>query len=325
MNSYDEIKSCFASRKKVRTVNPLDIIARAVRLASQDGYGSVVKHGGGVPNCYKYPADSECGGAIAVRKHGRGGVAYFSYALISANKITNSGAAAATLGERAPWDSRMGTEKTAEAEARLREIAWKEGDIRWIETSLGGLFYRVPGYRWKSLTPKYQQVKSLSTKRAIRAMRRICPAGWSVVMTPASQGAKPSPAWKEIPTGEEYHISADGQRWVVIGSLAEAAKAFVIRRKSKEDKELALLLDSGRADNTYVCFADSLRAGNCRQGTETFAVKHHLDSRRHYTSRELLPICNGDARFVRAAILAALRRERAEEQRGFALLSEHQA
>lgn len=316
-----EIADCLASKKKSRTVNPFSVLAQTVREASKSksGLAANVEHGGGVPNCYAYPADSECVGVVAVRTHGRGGRAYLRYAVIPANKITNSGAAAATLGCRSPWDARM-TATTADY-ADMRETAWRTGDIRWVETTLGGLYYLADGYGWRSARAKSAQITTLPTKRAVRAMQRLCPDGWTVVVTPASQGAAPSPAWRS--GGEEYHITAADGRYDVRGTISAAAAAFEARAALRESAALTALIDSGAASDVYCCAADSYRAGNCVAGTQSFAARHALDVSRHYRAEELLAISNGDARFVRAAILAALRREQKEIRQGYALLSEH--
>jgi hypothetical protein len=50
-----------------------------------------------------------------------------------------------------------------------------------------------------------------------------------------------------------------------------------------------------------------------------------LDVRRHYRAGEVSEAANGDIRFVRAAVVSALRRERREVAEGVCKLAEHRA
>jgi hypothetical protein len=113
-----------------------------------------------------------------------------------------------------------------------------------------------------------------------------------------------------------YHAFAN--RWIV-RAVAAALKA---REEEYEQKELDALLARDAA-NIHVCYADSIKAGNCPAGTEKFGEQHGLDRKRHYTAKELLEISNGSTRFVRAAVLTALRRERREMAQGFSVLADH--
>jgi hypothetical protein len=72
-----------------------------------------------------------------------------------------------------------------------------------------------------------------------------------------------------------------------------------------------------------VCLADSVRAGNCRAGSENFARNHGLDPSKHYTPAEVLAVANGQTRFVALACTAALRRTIRELDRGYSDLAEH--
>lgn len=155
-----------------------------------------------------------------------------------------------------------------------------------------------------------------------RLLRRLCPAGWSVVESPASAGEAPSPAFREVDTGEEYHFPA---RYSGRAPVREASVAFERRAQAREQTALMAVVERGDAAGVAVCLADSLRAGNCRAGSLSFAGRHGLDPSRHYSAGELLAQSNGDARFVRAAVLAALRRERREQAAGFCVLADHRA
>jgi len=116
-----------------------------------------------------------------------------------------------------------------------------------------------------------------------------------------------------------YHAEA---RLNVVATVRQAA---LRREESREQSELEAIVARGEAAGVYVCAADSYRAGNCRPGTTAFAGRHNLEMTRHYTAGELLQLANGDARFVRAAVITALRRERRECEQGYALLEEHRA
>ena len=147
--SMEHISENRASRLRARVVDAVRVLRDAVKAAavSNRGMAAVVEHGGTVPNCYDYPADTEVVGAVAVRTRGQGGRAIVRYSRMPANKATLSGAAARTIGYRAPWDCRMGLGREREAWQALREIAWR-GDILWRETD-GGIEYSLDGSEWR--------------------------------------------------------------------------------------------------------------------------------------------------------------------------------
>ncbi len=156
----------------------------------------------------------------------------------------------------------------------------------------------------------------------VRLLSRICPPAYEVVTTPPSEGAEPSPALRERTTGEEYHYTSTITHR---RPVAEARQAFARRAAIREETALRELIERGEADNIYVCASDSYRVGNCREGTSTFARRHDLDIRRHYRVGELAALANGDSRFVRAACIAACRREREEMRQGYCVVAEHTA
>jgi hypothetical protein len=155
-----------------------------------------------------------------------------------------------------------------------------------------------------------------------RLLGRLCPEGWAVEVSPASVGAAPAPAFRELSTGEVYHfpLSYSGRC-----PVAEARVAFERRAAARDQAELAAVVERGEAAGVWVCAADSYRAGNCRAGTASFAARHGLDVRRHYRAGEVSEAANGDIRFVRAAVVSALRRERREVAEGVCKLAEHRA
>ena len=87
------------------------MVADAVLTASVEGHSRCVDHGGGVANCYGYPADTQAAGVSVVRVSDTAYRVLAAFAVLAANKVTLSGAAACTLGKRGPWDQRVGTKR----------------------------------------------------------------------------------------------------------------------------------------------------------------------------------------------------------------------
>ncbi len=96
-----------ATRLRVRMVYP-DYAARmACDLAAKSGRPEIiVRHGGGVANCYGWPADTE--GVVAVALSPCMAVVW--HVRLPANKVTHSGVLAVALGSdaRALDDARYG-------------------------------------------------------------------------------------------------------------------------------------------------------------------------------------------------------------------------
>ena len=101
------------SRIRVRRARPLSsVIAEQMHRADTTGYAADVDHGGGVANCYGYPAYTQAIGVSVVRTGETSYRVLADYTDLPANKVTRSGAAAATLGHRAPWDERYSAATT---------------------------------------------------------------------------------------------------------------------------------------------------------------------------------------------------------------------
>lgn len=324
-----------ADRARVRTTSPLEELISAISAAARHtDHGPKVRAalGGTVPNCYAYPASTHVAAAIACRTHPRGGRAMMRWARIAANKATLSGAIAATIGDdlRPYYDGRW---KTVPAVAiRSAKTIGRAGDVLWRSTNLGRVAYRLE--RWHliplarvSYGPDkgVRDVQRLGTCSAGHIAARLCRSDWEVIISPPSQGAAPSHAWRERATGEVWHLPiATGRARDLAAQAAAAFRVRAAHRAAQADEAaLAATVDRGEAAGVYVCAADSVRAGNCRAGTESFATRHGLDTRRHYMAGELAALANGDAYRVRGAIIAALRRHRTEMTRGYAMLSEH--
>lgn len=137
---------------------------------------------------------------------------------------------------------------------------------------------------------------------------------------------------------KDYHPDSDDLRSYDARALAKKATDLFARRQAEArqareelrlDKlsadERTKLIAKAEREGCMVCLADSLRAGNCRAGTEAFAQRHNLDPRRHYKPTQLLRIANGQADRVKLAVAVALRRHRHEMTVGYALLDEHRA
>lgn len=122
---------------------------------------------------------------------------------------------------------------------------------------------------------------------------------------------------------DDYHISA-------VDLLGADPGAAIVQRleDNRARRELMRAAEACKAASdagVFVCLADSLRAGNCREGTLAFSRRHGLDPARHYEAPELLAIANGEASRVRLAVTAARLRHVRELQAGVCRLSDHRA
>ncbi len=136
----------------------------------------------------------------------------------------------------------------------------------------------------------------------------------------------------------DYHPDSDDLRSYDARALAKkAAKLYAVRKtqaaKAKEEARLAKLsadeqtrlIAKAEREGATVCLKDSLKAGNCRAGSEQFAHRHNLDPTKHYKPSQLLRIANGDAHRVKLVVAVALRRHRHEMAVGYAMLEDHRA
>ena len=113
--NFDDLPAARRQRRnriRVRRARSIPaMIADAVATASVEGHSRCVDHGGGVANCYGYPADTQAAGVSVVRVSDTAYRVLAAFAVLDANKVTLSGAAARTLGKRGPWDQRVGTKR----------------------------------------------------------------------------------------------------------------------------------------------------------------------------------------------------------------------
>jgi hypothetical protein len=101
-----------SNRIRVRRARSITAMALdAISTASVEGHARHVDHGGGVANCYGYPAETQAAGVSVVRVADGVFRVLAGFAILPANKVTRSGAAAETLGYRGPWDDRCGTRR----------------------------------------------------------------------------------------------------------------------------------------------------------------------------------------------------------------------
>ena len=146
----------------------------------------------------------------------------------------------------------------------------------------------------------------------------------------------------ELPDGYIWDIDNNGLRAVDANSrrddyhpsaaelLRKDAAAYLVakinaNRARRQEMAAKIAVEAAAVQGVYVCLADSVRAGNCRQGTLSFGQRHGLDPARHYSAPELLEIANGDGSRVRLAVTAARLRHEREMQAGVCQLSDHQA
>jgi len=130
----------------------------------------------------------------------------------------------------------------------------------------------------------------------------------------------------------DYHPTAADLIGTGVPKLAEAAKrnlairreqAALAREEKKNQQRAIALIRQAEREGATVCLADSVRAGNCRAGTENWARNHGLDPQKHYAPSKLSAIANGDGARVAIVIATAIRRHRTEMARGYAELSDH--
>ena len=96
-------------------------------------------------------------------------------------------------------------------------------------------------------------------------------------------------------------------------------------RETRQRMAAERAVEAAAVAGVYVCLADSIRAGNCRQGTLNFGQRHGLDPARHYSAPDLLAMANGDASRVRVAVTAARLRHEREMTAGVCELADHRA
>jgi len=138
----------------------------------------------------------------------------------------------------------------------------------------------------------------------------------------------PGVLWSNDANGIYAHIGPDDYHPSALDVLRKDCAAFIVQRittNAERRRQVAAEIAVEKADmeGVWVCARDSIEAGNCVPGTQSFVSRHALDIRRHYSAYELLLMGNGDTQRVRLAIRCAVNRHRSEMQRGYADLSRH--
>jgi hypothetical protein len=121
-----------------------------------------------------------------------------------------------------------------------------------------------------------------------------------------------------------YHPTASELIGAPADLVRAAREAHAVRRaaKARTAKEQRIIRDAQK-NGLAVCLRDSVRAGNCAAGTETWARRHGLDVSRHYQPAQLLSQANGDTSRVAIAVLTAARRHIRECAAGVCQLVDH--
>lgn len=123
--------------------------------------------------------------------------------------------------------------------------------------------------------------------------------------------------------GADFHPTTDDLR---AGVKAIYAKLVTLADQRKltatNAKRDAAALKRASKYGVYVCLADSLTAGNCRAGTESYARRNGLDLRKHYPAAVLpAPTSGEESRRIALAVIAAQRRQAADMARGYSVVS----
>mgnify|MGYP006372356851 FL=1 len=239
-----------------------------------------------------------------------------------------------------PGDEQMHTVLIAIQRANPRLRNWS-GGINWCTHSwIGGREYKIfesgSNSDWKKRSTFSRGVEIASTAKGTwREIEYRCCGG--SVKVPAPRGYRwdvdnlglklVGKAGEYHPNGDELIAAANDKcREIVIRLKNSARTRRELERETKaKAKQQQRMLRLAEREGARVCLADSIRAGNCHAGTLNWAQSHGFDSRRHYRPSEVLAKANGDMKRVAIVVAAAVRRHRAEMDRGYALLTDHRA
>jgi len=104
-------------RKRKRIVDRDSVIDRASELAEENLFGICVRNGGGVVNSYGYATTTQVAGAVAIKHRDQIHV-WCKVTEIPANKVTQSGSCAATIGWRL-FDGRVSADRKKAYKSRI--------------------------------------------------------------------------------------------------------------------------------------------------------------------------------------------------------------
>jgi hypothetical protein len=120
---------------------------------------------------------------------------------------------------------------------------------------------------------------------------------------------------------DDYHMTAR-ELYLSHGTDYQSLIAEIDKNRERRAQLRAVALaDAADADGVYVCAADSLRAGNCKAGTQNWITQRHLSTTKHYKAAEILRLI--DSQRAALVIASAIRRHKTEMRQGYADLSKH--
>ncbi len=93
-------------------------------------------------------------------------------------------------------------------------------------------------------------------------------------------------------------------------------------RRIREEQLAQELAKKAELEGVYVCFKDSLRAGNCLEGTASWVASNGLDKTKHYPAQVFYEKAKNEQR-VKIALQAAVLRHKKELEKGYADLADH--
>jgi len=106
----------------------------------------------------------------------------------------------------------------------------------------------------------------------------------------------------------------------IVVMVAELERNAELQKKI----ELELAVEVANSAGVYVCAKDSLRVGNCLQGTIKFANNLGIDPVNHYAASQLLTmVVKNEYQRFKLVINFACRRFKGEMEKGFSLISDH--
>lgn len=117
---------------------------------------------------------------------------------------------------------------------------------------------------------------------------------------------------------ECWHAREDGGAALVaaiVRNVETRRRDAEIDARNAQEKAARRAVLLAESDGVCVGLCDSITGGNCGAGSRAWATAHGLDPSRYYRASRLLAAGNGEYQRVRRAVLAAIRRQRAEEVR----------
>jgi len=205
----------------------------------------------------------------------------------------------------------------------------KDWEVR--STRGPGSVVNIPGEtEWKNGKPKkYTRARNISYVRS-----------FAVVLDPQTieYVIHETIGTATLPNGYEFDIDANGLRVIdansraddyhvtagdVLSNIGYIPGLISTNREARKRLAAEAAIEKAKVRGVYVCFVDSLRAGNCGAGTINFCARHNLEVGRHYPAEQLFDLANGNADRVRLAIARATVRSRQEAEKGYCELSDH--